>query len=95
MNLKEKYNTKLFKRYCLTGNKILDLIKNQSGNANDIASNYWLEELADLIMFDASPLIIEKLREHCYHLTGIHLYLRSHHNKQKEILIKYSQLKKR
>jgi putative sugar O-methyltransferase len=38
-------------------------------------SEYWAEELSRfLYMFDASPLIIEQLRHHTHHLTGIQVY---------------------
>jgi hypothetical protein len=38
-------------------------------------SDYWAEELANFeYMFDASPLIIDKLRHHCYHITGLRVY---------------------
>lgn len=49
--------------------------------AESAASAYWTEELEGfLYLFDASPLIIEKLREHCYHLTGLRSYdYREHH----------------
>jgi putative sugar O-methyltransferase len=44
-------------------------------------SAYWREEVSGFdYMFDASPLIIEKLREHCYHLTGIVSYTYRHHH---------------
>lgn len=44
-------------------------------------SGYWAEELAGFeYILDASPLIIEKLRQHTYHITGLHDYqYRSHH----------------
>jgi putative sugar O-methyltransferase len=44
-------------------------------------SDYWRAELAGFdYLLDASPLIVEKLREHCYHLTGLRSYeYRSHH----------------
>lgn len=44
-------------------------------------SHYWEEELQGFqYMLDASPIIIEKLRHHTYHLTGIHEYTyRKHH----------------
>jgi hypothetical protein len=39
------------------------------------ASGYWLEELAGFeYMLDASPLIIEKLRHHTFHVTGLKVY---------------------
>ena len=38
-------------------------------------SLYWQEELENLdYMFDASPLVVAKLRHHCHHLTGIRPY---------------------
>jgi hypothetical protein len=38
-------------------------------------SAYWREELSGFeYMFDASPLIIDKLRHHCYHVTGLRVY---------------------
>lgn len=44
-------------------------------------SSYWQEELSGFgYMFDASPLIIENLREHAYHITGLRSYeYRAHH----------------
>ena len=38
-------------------------------------SEYWEEELAGFeYMLDASPLIVEKLRHHTYHMTGLKVY---------------------
>ncbi|MCF8479043.1 MAG: putative sugar O-methyltransferase [Rhodospirillum sp.] len=38
-------------------------------------SAYWTEELSRfLYMFDASPLIVDQLRHHSYHITGIQVY---------------------
>jgi hypothetical protein len=38
-------------------------------------SDYWREDLANFdYMLDASPLIVQKLRHHCYHITGIRVY---------------------
>jgi hypothetical protein len=38
-------------------------------------SVYWREELSGFeYMLDASPLIIDKLRHHCYHVTGLRAY---------------------
>ena len=57
---------------------VLRLLSERSGPD---ASGYWAEELAGFdYMLDASPLIIRKLREHCYHLTGLRSYeYRGHH----------------
>lgn len=45
-------------------------------------SDYWREEIEGFdYLFDASPMIVRKLREHCYHLTGIKSYeYRRHHS---------------
>ena len=38
-------------------------------------SAYWTEELDNFgYMFDASPLVIDRLRHHCFHITGIRVY---------------------
>lgn len=44
-------------------------------------SNYWQAELGGFdYLLDASPLVVEKLREHCHHITGISAYrYRAHH----------------
>jgi hypothetical protein len=49
-------------------------------------SAYWSEELRNFeYMLDASPLIIEKLRQHTYHVTGVRIYeYRSHAEKLRE-----------
>lgn len=39
--------------------------------ASSAPSPYWKEELQGMeYLFDASPLVVETLRHHCYHLTG-------------------------
>jgi hypothetical protein len=39
------------------------------------ASAYWMEELAGFeYMLDASPLLIDKLRHHTFHVTGLKVY---------------------
>jgi hypothetical protein len=49
-------------------------------------SAYWREELGNFeYMLDASPLVIEKLRHHTYHITGLKVYdYRSHAYKRQE-----------
>jgi putative sugar O-methyltransferase len=38
-------------------------------------SDYWIEELEQFdYMLDAHPLVVAKLRRHCYHLTGLRPY---------------------
>ena len=44
-------------------------------------SAYWREEIEGFdYLFDASPLVVGRLREHCHHITGIKAYdYRGHH----------------
>ena len=51
-------------------------------------AHYWQEELAGFeYMLDASPLIIEKLRHHTYHATGLKVYdYRTHKDKARALL---------
>jgi hypothetical protein len=50
-------------------------MKTAEARAEDRASGYWREELENLeYMLDASPLIVEKLRHHTLHVTGIKAY---------------------
>jgi len=38
-------------------------------------SAYWTEELLGFAyLFDPSPLVVEKLRQHCFHITGVKVY---------------------
>jgi hypothetical protein len=52
-------------------------------------SAYWHEELENFeYMFDAHPLIIDKLRHHSYHITGLHVYdYRSNKDSARELLV--------
>jgi hypothetical protein len=56
--------------------RILEMMKNYTTSA------YWFEEIAGFdYLFDASPLVVSKLREHCYHITGERSYTyRTHHS---------------
>ena len=49
-------------------------------------SAYWEEELANFeYMLDASPLVIDKLRHHSYHVTGLRVHdYRTHRDKARE-----------
>jgi hypothetical protein len=49
-------------------------------------SEYWSEELGNIdYMLDASPLVVAKLRRHCYHITGIWPYnYRTHKDRAQE-----------
>jgi hypothetical protein len=59
-------------------------------------SAYWQEEIEGfLYLFDASPQLVEQLREQCYHITGIKSYeYRDHHaHRAKHFIPKYKMLK--
>jgi hypothetical protein len=54
---------------------VVRILETGNGDSLGAPSDYWLEELGNFdYMLDASPLIIEKLRHHTFHLTGIRLY---------------------
>lgn len=80
--LKEARESAAFDHYLDVREAVFAMLDNQ-GPAH-VPSAYWREELAGFdYMLDASPLIIAKLREHCYHLTGIRSYdYRAHHRKK-------------
>lgn len=50
-------------------------------SARERPSAYWREEIDGFAyLFDASPLIVGRLREQCYHITGLKSYeYRAHH----------------
>jgi putative sugar O-methyltransferase len=72
-----------FRNYGRVRDWVLDML-DQAQAHGALPSDYWLEELAGFdYMLDAPPLIVSKLREHCYHLTGVRSYeYRSHHAHQ-------------
>lgn len=73
-NLNEsiEYKNYLYIRDCVIKMKQLGASMHEGINQ---PSDYWQEELANFdYMIDASPLIVRKLRHHCYHLTGLRVY---------------------
>jgi len=61
---------------------VRDLVLGMMDDATDYEpSSYWQQEVQGFdYMFDAGPLVIAKLREHEYHLTGLRSYeYRQHH----------------
>ncbi|KKW35734.1 hypothetical protein A2852_01335 [Candidatus Adlerbacteria bacterium RIFCSPHIGHO2_01_FULL_54_23] len=74
----------IYKTYLAVRNTVLEML--DSAAPGSVASDYWRQELAGFeYMLDASPLIIEKLRHHSYHLTGLHEYFyRAHHLRSAE-----------
>jgi putative sugar O-methyltransferase len=61
-------------KYVLT--QVNDVLKSVRRNSKLVQpSEYWLEELAGFdYMFEAGPLLIEKLRQHTFHITGVRHY---------------------
>jgi putative sugar O-methyltransferase len=65
-----------YKNYELTRERMFDMKDRASRAAgSDVPSKYWTFELGHFdYMVDASPIVIDKLRHHCYHLTGVRAY---------------------
>jgi hypothetical protein len=64
-----------YRAYADVRERVLALLDTAYANDDGTPSAYWREELSGFdYMLDASPLIIEKLRHHCYHITGIKPY---------------------
>jgi len=61
-----------YRNYQRARDAVLRMKDLEAADAGTIApSDYWREELANLdYMLDASPLVVENLRQHCYHVTG-------------------------
>ena len=76
----------VFRNYLKVRERVLDMLEEQE-KQGERPSKYWEQELAGFdYMLDASPLIIQKLREHCYHLTGLRANeYRSHHGQNREL----------
>lgn len=55
--------------------RVRDEVVAMRARRSDTPSAYWQEELAGFeYMLDASPLIVEKLRHHTFHVTGLRVY---------------------
>jgi len=62
-----------FQTYLKVRDWVLDILAWGAGRDNPSA--YWHEELGTFdYLFDASPLVIQKLRHHCYPITGVRPY---------------------
>lgn len=55
-------------------------VEEEAVSAAATPSAYWREELQNIeYLLDASPLVVDRLRQHCYHVTGVWPYqYRSH-----------------
>jgi hypothetical protein len=64
-----------FRAYLDAREHVLAMKRREQSEAYAGPSGYWQEELANVeYLLDASPLVIEKLRQHCFHVTGIRVY---------------------
>lgn len=70
-----------YQNYLLARSCIVNMMEESSSSIGS-ASAYWEEEMEGFdYMLEASPRLIAKLREHCYHITGIRSYeYRAHHS---------------
>ena len=71
-------NSGIFRHYEHVRGLVLRMLDDAAGYES---SRYWQQEVEGFdYLFDASPLVIAKLREHGYHLTGLRPYeYREHH----------------
>ncbi len=69
-------NSELYNFYKITRDKIISMVSSYK------MSRYWYEEVMGFdYLFDASPILVSKIREHCYHITGERSYTyRTHHS---------------
>jgi putative sugar O-methyltransferase len=67
-----------YANYLVTREHVLEML-DRFGQPN--TSSYWAEELEQFdYLFDAGPLVVRKLREHCDAVTGLRAYeYRGHH----------------
>ena len=64
-----------YRNYLTVRDRVLEMLDRGAADGTERPSGYWREELAGFeYMLDASPLIVDKLRHHSYHLTGLKVY---------------------
>jgi hypothetical protein len=64
-----------FRNYEHVRARVLDMRAEMAADGEYRPSAYWEEELSNFeYMLDASPLVIEKLRHHTFHITGLRVY---------------------
>lgn len=84
-----------YKNYLMVRDCVLSMLCEDHGGT-DLPSHYWEEELVGFdYLMDASPLIVRKLREHSYHITGLksYEYRRHHAHKADAFRMKFAALK--
>src|SRR5262245_27396050 len=64
-----------FRNYQYVLERVLEMRAQVEADPNYKPSAYWKEELENFeYMLDPSPLIIDKLRAHSFHITGLHVH---------------------
>ena len=64
-----------FRNYQYVRERVLEMRAHVEASPSYRPSAYWEEELANFeYMLDATPLIIDKLRHHSFHITGLHVH---------------------
>ena len=64
-----------FQNYLYVRERVLEMRTRVEAAQDYKPSAYWKEELENFeYMLDASPLIVDKLRAHSYHITGLHVH---------------------
>lgn len=73
--LRELSQSMPYQNYLAVRDRVLAMMDHGGDTPTAEPSAYWSEELGGFeYMLDASPLIIDKLRHHTYHLTGLKVY---------------------
>jgi hypothetical protein len=77
-SIEKARNSSVFRHYEHVRDLVLAMMDDGAGYAS---SAYWQQEVEGFdYLFDAGPLVIARLREHGYHLTGLRPYeYREHH----------------
>src|SRR5215208_7290361 len=75
-----------FENYLYVRERVLEMRTQVDAAPDYKPSAYWKEELENFeYMLDASPLIIDKLRQHTFHVTGVRIHeYRSGRERQRE-----------
>jgi hypothetical protein len=66
-----------FRAYQQVRDRVLQMVEAEAGRPPGVQtpSEYWSEELENFdYLLDASPLVVDKLRHHTYHVTGLRVY---------------------
>ena len=69
------HESRAYSNYERVRDEVLQMLDTSSDAVEGAPSAYWTHELRNFeYMLDASPLIVENLRQHTFHLTGVRTY---------------------